>query len=764
MYAHSNPKHPTVHSMWEPLYTGSNSHLNNVAAHCAAFAAETFKYIGADNGCWVTIGKLAGLWHDLGKFSDDFQDYLKHSAVNSDDAHTSEIRGRIDHTSAGAQHAVANLPPGIGALLAYPIAGHHAGLLDGLGTGPCLKARLTKEVPVWKEKAPVILLQPPAIPPCNLPRDPFAIAFATRMLFSCLVDADFLATEAFMSPEQSAQRRTNSIDFSQLDAHLNGYLSNRFGVATGKVAQARTEVLNACLQAAEGKPGTYSLTVPTGGGKTLSSLAFALRHTTLNRLRRIIYAIPFTSIIEQTAQTFREVFINLGAGADDLILEHHSNFDPERETVRSRLASENWDSPLIVTTNVQLFESLFASRTSRCRKLHRIAGSVIILDEAQTIPVQFLEPCLKVLRLLVEQYGCTVVLCTATQPAIEYREDFKIGLPEATPIIADAPELYRRLKRVEVKEAGTLDCAQLAERLAASNQVLAIVSTRRHAADLYRSLIEISGTNGCFHLSAAMTPEHRSERLEEIRNRLQEGKECRVIATQLIEAGVDVDFPVVWRSLAGLDSIAQAAGRCNREGRLQQGTTWLFTPDENEHPIPRGFLRRSADAARQILAADRYADLLNLPAIEHYFRLHYWQHQQEWDKRDICNAFTFDYSPKTQLPLLFDFASVAERFRLIDSPQQPVIVARNGKYRDLVERLYSAESAGVPPPRSILRQLQRCTVTVNETAWRAALGHCDLDLIYDRFAVLAAPQLHYHQELGLQLDAGPLYNPNDTVI
>ena len=496
MYAHSNPQHPEEYALWEPLYSANDGHLDRVAERCAVFASEAFKFIGHDNGCWQTLGRLTGFWHDLGKFSDDFQCYLKQAT--GVDAHTSEVIGRVDHTSAGAQHAVECLPPGIGALLAYPIAGHHAGLLDGLGTGTCLKARLTKTVPQWKQQAPADLLKPPTIPPCNLPNNPFAIAFATRMLFSCLVDADFLATESFMNPEQSAQRRSENIEFSQLDTLLHDYLAKRFGKTASEVAQARTDVLSACLQAAEGKLGLYSLTVPTGGGKTLSSLAFALRHATRNGLRRVIYAIPFTSIIEQTAQTFRDVFTSAGEGYDDLILEHHSNFDPEEETVRSRLASENWDSQLIVTTNVQLFESLFASRTSRCRKLHRIAGSVIILDEAQTLPIQFLEPCLKVLRLLVEQYGCTVVLCTATQPAIEYRDDFTIGLPEAFPIIGDAPGLYRRLKRVQVKDAGTLNCAALTERLAASNQVLAIVSTRRHASDIYQALVKICAAGGSF--------------------------------------------------------------------------------------------------------------------------------------------------------------------------------------------------------------------------------------------------------------------------
>jgi len=391
---------------------------------------------------------LLGFWHDLGKFSDAFQDYLKLAGGTGDDAHTSEMRGTVDHTSAGAQHAVAALAPGVGALIAYPIAGHHAGLHNGLDAGACLKARLTKTIPEWKINAPQELLEPPPLPGLCLPGDPFAVAFAARMLFSCLVDADFLATEGFMNPEQSAQRPDGQTEFEALDRHLSDHLQRRFGDARGVVAEARAEVLAACIAAAEGHTGFYSLTVPTGGGKTLSSLAFALRHAARNGLNRVIYAIPFTSIIERNADEFRKVFADFDSDLSALILEHHSNFDPDRETVVSRLASENWDAPMVVTTNVQFFESLFANRTSRCRKLHRIARSVIILDEVQTLPVTLLEPCLKALRVLVEQYGCTVVLCTATQPAIEYREEFKIGLPAATPIIKNAAALYRRLKRV----------------------------------------------------------------------------------------------------------------------------------------------------------------------------------------------------------------------------------------------------------------------------------------------------------------------------
>jgi CRISPR-associated endonuclease/helicase Cas3 len=747
-YAHSNPRTPDDLSQWEPML-GPGGHLEAVEIRVRQFVGVAFRGMVADGDVWLQLGTLIARWHDLGKFSDAFQTYLR--SVGGD-SHSGEVQGKVDHASAGAQHAMNALSPGLGAMLAYPIAGHHAGLLDALHeSGASMKKRLKKEVPDWQKNVPDDLLPSCGFVMRQLPQDPFIVAFAVRMLFSCLVDADFLATESFMNPEQALERPSDVVDFAAVDRHLEQYMNERFGRAQGTVASARAEVLSACRNKAEGEPGLYSLTVPTGGGKTLASLAFALRHGAVNGLDRIIYAIPFTSIIEQTAQEFRDVFKDYSEDMDGLILEHHSNFDPEDETTRSRLASENWDAPLVVTTNVQLFESLFANRTSRCRKLHRVANSVIILDEAQTLPVTLLEPCLKALRILTEQFGCTVVLCTATQPAIEYRDEFKIGLSKAIPIINDAPALYRRLKRVEVCDAGVLDCLVLSERMAEQAQGLSIVNTRRHAADLYAELKRRAGTEGSYHLSAAMTPEHRSRKLDEIRQKLKDGQPCRVVATQLIEAGVDIDFPVVWRALAGLDSIAQAAGRCNREGRCDQATTWIFRPAEEAHAKLYGFQRTSADAASQVMALSRYEDLLGLDAIEHYFRLHYWQHQQDWDKEEICDRFKFAPNDR-ELPLYFNFATAAEKFRFIKETQSPVIVPWDDTGRRLVEQLRGIEQKGNPAPRNLTRKLQRHTVSVGKHAWDKARHAGHLELLYDRFAVLKTVELHYSEELGLQLD------------
>jgi CRISPR-associated endonuclease/helicase Cas3 len=552
LLAHSNPRHPNDLTRWEPL-TGGSGHIHRVARRALRFARSAFRCLPELS----VFGLVAGRWHDLGKFSEAFQQYLRSAAG---DSHEGERTGRVDHSSAGAQHAMVSLQAPLNAMLGYAIAGHHSGLLDGLsGQRACLKARLRKnDLPPWRDRVPEKLLTAPqvAMPALNTTTKPdaaFQLSFATRMLFSCLVDADFLATESFMNPEQAAERPNGKIDFTALDRHLTRYLNDRFRRTEGRVAEARAGVLAACRDKAKGKPGFYSLTVPTGGGKTLSSLAFALRHCGTNGLDRVIYAIPFTSIIEQTAEVFRSLFESFPDDTDQLILEHHSNFDPEKETTRTRLASENWDAPLVVTTNVQLFESLFANKPSRCRKLHRIANPVIILDEAQTLPVTLLKACLWALRLLVEQYACTVVLCTATQPAIEHREnEFDIGLPAPTRIIDDARALYQTLKRVTVRDAGQLDCETLAARMGENEQGLAIVNTRRHAATLFDALKDHNGAEGCFHLSAAMTSDHRSQKLAEIRRRLRDEQPCRAVATQLIEAGVDVDFQVVWRALAGL--------------------------------------------------------------------------------------------------------------------------------------------------------------------------------------------------------------------
>ena len=679
----------------------------------------------------------------MGKYSDAFQSYLR--TASSPDPHIADAphaTGRIDHSTAGAQHAVATHIDILGHLLAYSIAGHHSGLLDGRGSGSCLEARLAKAVEPWNH-APKAIASAPAL---ELPvfvakalggRDAFSVALFVRMVFSCLVDADFLDTERFMNPEQAAERPTWPSDvLTRMEACLDAHMTKLKSGST-PVNVERCKVREDCLAAAVQRPGLFSLTVPTGGGKTLSSLAFALRHAQRHGLRRVVYVVPFTTITEQIAEQFRHVMQPLGDG--DPVVEHHSNLDAGSETTASRLATENWDAPLVVTTAVQFYDSLFAARPSRCRKLHNLAKAVIVLDEAQTLPVDYLDPCLRVLRELTANYGSTAVLCTATQPAVQRRDDFGIGLDGVREIVPDPPRLYARLKRVDVEHLGQRNDASLAEDIMAHEQVLCIVNTRRHA----RTLSEAIGDRDHqhFHLSALMCPQHRTTVLTEIKTTLTAKQPCRVISTQLIECGVDIDFPIVYRSLAGVDSIAQAAGRCNRNGVQKRGRTFVF---RSEHEEAERYFADTANCAAQVLPL--HEDPLSLDAVEHYFRLYYWDQSARWDAKGILQEFHLNQD--RQFPFLFGFSTVAERFHLVDDTGRPVIVPWEKAGKALCQELRVSPPV---PDRTLLRQLQRYTVQVPVTLWNTHVGR-SIDLVHDRYPVLASPELHYSERTGLDLD------------
>ena len=673
-YAHSAPQG----AQWEPLFTPigdgpeqcrgraceacrllspDHGHLNKVAWWCATFAAAMFPP-GPDRDAAWQWGYVAGLWHDLGKFPAEWQAYLRSKA----DPHIGEINGKMDHATAGAHQAVS--AHGIyGHLMAYGIAGHHSGLLDATSNGACQAKRLVKNPSNLHEIPPeLISISIPALPPCLnsgiLVRDGYAVSLFTRLLFSCLVDADFLATEAFMNPAQAGIRNEVPAGILAVMAELVQAKIDAFGPpAPGDtVNEQRRRVVDDCLAAAGQAPGFFSLTVPTGGGKTLSSLLFALRHAIAHGKSRIIYVVPFTSIIEQNAEVIREILAPLQTEKFAPLIEHHSSLSPEDETTQSRLAAENWDAPIVITTAVQFYESLHASKTSRCRKLHRIANSVVILDEAQTLPVDFLAPCLRVLQELADRYHTTTVLCTATQPAVHHdANEFPIGLRDCREIISDPPALFAALKRVDIEVLGDLPDAVLAERLASHSQVLCIVNRRRHAQELFQLLGEGEGN---YHLSALMCPEHRSSILAEIRERLAKKLSVRAVSTQLIEAGVDVDCPVVYRALAGLDSIAQAAGRCNRNGKLPgPGKVYIFRPEDTRG---EAYFRETAQVAHQLL--DLHPDLLSREAIRDYFDLYYYQQSKRWDAKDIIPRFRLE-GKMPSFPFHFQVAAVAKDCR-----------------------------------------------------------------------------------------------------
>jgi CRISPR-associated endonuclease/helicase Cas3 len=735
-WAHS----ANVNGEWHDL----REHLWSVAAMARGFA-EIF-----GGGDWAYA---AGLAHDVGKASEAFQAYLRDSAGET--YHGAELRGSVDHTSAAAQHLVAAVPI-LGHLLAYPVAGHHAGLLDAISEGPCLERRLTKTVEPWERGLELIPpLRRPRLPPFleralsergGRPKETaFAFAFFTRMIFSCLVDADFLDTEAFIDSDRAARRRTWPNDvLDRMEEALDQFVAE-LPTGEGSVERARCDVRRACMMAANAPPGMFSLTVPTGGGKTLSSLAFALRHARVFNLRRTIYVAPFTSIIEQNAAVFRGALEPLlESGLPDPVVEHHSTVDLDATESSARLAAENWDAPLVVTTSVQLYESLFAARPGRCRKLHNLSGAVIILDEAQKLPVDLLEPCLMALRELTDHYHATVVLCTATKPAVQRRPGFAIGLEGVREIVLEPRSLYIALKRVDVVDLGRVSDEDLCGRLREKKQALCIVNTRRHAREVYQRLADADGT---VHLSAAMCPEHRALVFRGVHRRLQSGDPCRVISTQLIEAGVDVDFPVVFRSLAGLDSVAQAAGRCNRNGRLDRGITYLF---RSEHGKRESFLRDTANATEQLLGGGMhpplYPDMLSLDAVEHYFRLYYWDQRDRWDARHVLSEMNLGTT--LEMPFLFNFRTISERFHLIDDSGETVFVPWGDRGRKLCAALRNDR---VPLSTELLRGLQRFGVQVPRRHLQRALGGC-VELVRERFPTLSCLDPLYDPRLGLVLD------------
>ncbi|HIL88789.1 MAG TPA: CRISPR-associated helicase Cas3', partial [Deltaproteobacteria bacterium] len=662
------------------------AHLRDTASRAQSHA-ESF-------GCgdWAF---LAGLWHDLGKYHDAFQRRIRTESGYDPEAHLEGQSNRVNHSTAGALHALEKLGK-MGQVLTYCIAGHHAGLAnwDGNEAHRGLSERLEQEKHLLPEtlKAdiPDTILE--ASPPQSRPPKGADVAFWIRMLFSCLVDADFLDTERFMD-EEKFQKRSVYPALKDLLPVFEQYMTDTV-LAQAKdtsVNRIRREVLEQCHKAAEQEPGFFSLTVPTGGGKTLSSLAFALRHAVEYKKQRIIYVIPYTSIIEQTVDEFRKIF-------GDTVLEHHSNLDSKKETAHSRLAAENWDAPLIVTTSVQFFESLYANRTSRCRKLYNLVNSVVILDEAQLLPPDFLDPCLHSLRELKNHYGASIVLCTATQPALEPRSgfdfDFK-GLGEKPKeIVADPQQLQQRLRRVRFRIPADLNqptsWEELAEELSQHEQVLCIVNKARTDCRELHALM----SEGTLHLSGLMCGQHRSDKISEIKQRLKNKEPVRVISTQLVEAGVDVDFPVVYRALAGLDSVAQAAGRCNREGELPRlGEVVVFVPP-SKPPIS---LRAATDLGKECLqtAPD---DPLGLKGFTYYFEQLYWR-----KSLDTQQILSLHLMPNSEWA--FAFRSATEKFRLIPDDTEALLVSY--KNDNLLKQLKPEKA-----DRRLLRKLQRYTVNV----------------------------------------------------
>lgn len=740
-YAHTTESSDS--ETWQPL----ECHLRNVAVQAETFAAS-FGY-----GRW---GYALGLLHDIGKATLQFQKRLRGSSEP------------VDHATAGAALACERYGTGggiEGMLLAYALAGHHGGVPNGIvqeaGERTPLTERLDKrcvrgtslsqllqeltgmglELPKYDDLEPLNLVGRLAAARkrgCDQrsaeKQVVFSLSVLCRMLYSCLVDADYLDTEQFMTPETAGIRRARSFDTVEtlsrlLDAHMERLMAL---APDTPVNRARASILRDCRAASLRSRGIFTLSTPTGGGKTLSVMGFAMPHALRHGCPRIIYASPFTSITSQTAEVFRNIF------GDANVIEHHSNFDFERlgdERGRQyRLAIQNWDAPIVVTTNVQLLESLYSNKPGACRKLHNIANSVIVLDEAQTLPDGLLTATLAMLEELVVDYGVSVVLCTATQPALENRWPFCSRPQEIVRHREGFDEVFGRRTRFEYVRGVTEE--ELADDLAAKHQVLCIVGTKAKARGLYEAvrcrLLEDSElgnampAQGIYHLSANMTPLHRSKLLEEIRARLSNDNRCVVVSTQLIEAGVDVDFPCVYRELAGLDSLFQAAGRCNREGRRSEGVVKVFeleddpvrvggSDERKTAPLARTWLERMKGIARMLIE-DR-GGVIDESLIKPFFSERYGFEPELLDEREIYRELTTVQLVHSEYKTL-RFETVAQRYKIIDDTAKTVFVPWGETGLALLNRLVRCVEAGTAPA-SMAATLQRSSISVRTDVYDA---------------------------------------------
>lgn len=670
-YAHSANANGICHGLVD--------HLKAVAEMAGRFG----KPFGAQD-----VAYYAGLWHDLGKFNPEFQRYL-----------AGNLQRGGDHKGTGARLAVDHLPA-IGML----IQGHHGGLKSSREFKGWLQERgetaaATQSLSTARQAVPDLEPQKQLSLPDFINKDPLGAELWLRMTFSALVDADFLDTEAHFN-SASSETRQAVVEIDDLWERFQQRHRERTRNAAGKVNQVRAEVYADCLSAAQHAPGIFRLAVPTGGGKTLSAMGFALRHAAQHGMSRIIVAIPFISITQQTAEEYRDMLNDPGNPDSSVVLEHHSGVaeadteDHNHQQTWQRLASENWDAPVIVTTTVQLFHSLFSNLTSATRKLHNLANSVIILDEAQALPPRMLVPILDVLRQLTDHYRTTVVLSTATQPAFETIKPFAgVNAVEITP---SYPRHFRQLKRVRYEWDNTpLSWDGTAAMMREQPQALAIVNTKKDAL----ALLDALGADA-LHLSTFLCGRHRSRVIAEIKARLRAGAECRVVSTQVVEAGVDFDFPMVLRAVGPLDSIIQAAGRCNREGKDPNGgRVVIFQPAEAGQP-PFGSYR-NATATTTSMRNDRQLEPDDLATVAEYFRR--WYENEDTDARKVQQS-------RREL----NYPQVAHDFRMIDDDAVSVIISNYGttQERQAVSDAIAALRDQTHDVRRLLRRLQPWQVQV----------------------------------------------------
>lgn len=665
-------------------------------------------------------GYCCGMLHDIGKYSLAFQEKIRNDS-----------KKRVDHSTAGAKVCLEK--GGWHGIMSYCIAGHHAGLPDygnssDGGDAPTLEGRRKKKIEdysVYKNEIEIPVIETIPFDPQIEPDRDFSLSVFIRMLYSCLVDADFLDTEKFMTNGQVPRESGEGVDIllQKLKNHITDWMRNK---ETETVNGRRTEILRHCFECGPMARGIFQLTVPTGGGKTIASLAFALQHAVKNHMDRVIYVIPYTSIIEQSAKVFREIL------GDQNVLENHYNVDytSSDELRPMQLAAENWDKPVVVTTNVQFFESLFANKSSKCRKLHNIANSVIVFDEVQMLPTDYLKPCIAMMEELVSNFNSSIVLCTATQPALTPLFQKKLPVTELCPRVQ---EQFQFFERVTFQNIGVVSEAELIAKLACEKQALCIVNTKKRAQRLYQSM----RGEGVFHLSTTMYPKHRRRILEKVRELLKKGERCILISTSLVEAGVDLDFCAVYRQLAGVDSMIQAAGRCNREGNREakESFAYIFQWEEKEN-VPGQQL--SIDVSNMLLQGGE--DIFSVDGVEKYFQALYHFRGESLDKKKILEEFKGKR---------YNFAKAADEFRLIEDNTFTVFIGREKEAEELLQQIQHQgyTKAGMRKAGQYCVQLYESDVKKLQGA--GMLRPVSED-VKDFYELVHAEE--YTEEIGLRLD------------
>ncbi len=751
-----------------------------VAEHLVAVSEKAKQF--ASSISLPLCGQLVGLLHDLGKYSDEFQQYIR-SAIGHIDPDAKEYvdaeekKGKIDHSTAGGQF-IRNLESEhkafqyLSQLLSLTIVSHHGGLIDCLAPDGTDKfsRRIAKDdrkthLSEILKKAPddIVglarelllsdeLLNELLVVLKRIPKQTqnIYLGLLSRFLLSCLLDADRIDTADFENPENKSTRlNTQYPGWDKFIISLEKRLLE-FSIEN-RVDEIRNEVSEACKHAGRRERGIYTLTVPTGGGKTLASLRFALEHARKHKLDRIVYVIPYTSIIDQNVREVQNVFTGLSEEYGvELVLEHHSNLTPEKETTAQRLMSENWDAPIVFTTSVQLLDALFKGGTRSARRMHHLANAVIVFDEVQTIPVKTVHLFNNAMNFLKSVCGSSVVLCTATQPLLHDVDKAKgaIQLSPNSEIMPDVPTLFGELRRVEVidkREIGGCSNEQIAElireELNVTGSVLIIVNTKKSAANLFNLCKNFDAE--VYHLSTNQCPQHRLEVIDKIREKANPGSTVPVvcISTQLIEAGVDVDFGTVIRFVAGLDSIAQAAGRCNRSGKRKiMGRVLLVNPfHENIDALTE--IKIGKEKCERVLAEydedrSQFDDSLISPqALTRYFEYYFYDRSDDMDypvSKDIhvqgdtllemlsanskaVNVYIRANHNMKLLPFCQSFATAGKLFKVIDSQTQGVIVPY-GNGKRIIADLCASED--ITREKTLLKQAQRYAVNCYEQTFR----------------------------------------------